>query len=164
MKKSKTKRPSPPETLSAAIFMALKDLEWVEKSKLFTVQMGNWFSAANHKSNKCKDKCEVCFAGSVMAKTLKSDPKKSKDMASFGKEWKRVFNALDFVREYQVSEALNIFDDGDDALNFVGEFLMEKYRYENPLAWEDGDEYQDNPDSFKKHMLWMATEMEKLGY
>lgn len=86
--------PPPPDKPSELILLALKDLESVEKSKKYVVHMGHW-----HLPDE--GKCYVCFAGAVMAGTLKLSDKVNYDLHFLpGKYngWKTALRALDFLR------------------------------------------------------------------
>lgn len=54
-----------PTKLHELIYIALHDLEMVEKDPKYSVDMGQW-----HFYSDQKDVCYVCLAGSVMANTL----------------------------------------------------------------------------------------------
>jgi hypothetical protein len=67
--KPKRKVATLPRKMSALIRLGLRDLAKVERSKRFTVHMGTWLELPSEGA-----KCMVCFAGSVMAKSLGSVP------------------------------------------------------------------------------------------
>jgi len=65
-KKRETKLPLLP---SALIRVALNDIQEVQRlKKIYKINMGEWH---NGRSNEL---CELCFAGAVMARTLKASP------------------------------------------------------------------------------------------
>ena len=92
----------PPKTLWQAIELALHDEALVHRDERYEVDMG--VLHAQHGS-----KCVVCFAGSVMAKTLGADHRDRYGWDSFGEGWKRVFLALDYVRRGLIADALDVF-------------------------------------------------------
>ena len=100
-KKRKFKLPSKPSDL---IDLAVDDLERVEKDKRFVVDMGTYNS---HEAGKC----HVCFAGSVMAKSLELVSEKDVDDVLHGKVGDAVVYrkilALDYFRRGQVVTALD---------------------------------------------------------
>lgn len=53
-----------PNKLSKLLTVAMIDLELVEQDSRYKIDMGEWHTPSG-------SKCEVCFAGSVMAQTLK---------------------------------------------------------------------------------------------
>lgn len=60
-----------PRRFSTLILHALKDLRKAERSPKYKVDMTNWHMPNSH--------CSVCFAGAVMAFSLKLDPKTEVD-------------------------------------------------------------------------------------
>ncbi len=67
--KKKAKRPELPRKMSALLRLAVKDAQAVEKSKKYVLAMGTWHEPY-------RNKCHVCLAGSVMAKSLGCSPDK----------------------------------------------------------------------------------------
>lgn len=61
-----------PNKPSELLKLALSDMELVEQDPRYKIDMGFWHMPI-------KNKCVVCLAGSVMAKTLKIPPKKEKE-------------------------------------------------------------------------------------
>ncbi len=90
--KKKTRIPRKP---SALIRLALKDLKAVEKDKRYIVDMGEW-----HYFQPEMKKCEVCLAGSVLAKT------KTLPLASTRRDVPRWALALNAFREGDISHGL----------------------------------------------------------
>lgn len=88
---------------SALIRVAVKDLSEVEKMpKTYKVDMGTFHSPNSH--------CRVCFAGSVMARTLNSDPEDFKDPNDFGPVSSGRLEALDQFRMGHVGGALETME------------------------------------------------------
>lgn len=94
MKRSK-KLPTKPSNL---ILLALSDLAWIEKSKRYTVDMLKWHEVYNHK-------CSVCFAGSVMARTLEANRKEDLSPSSFPLKTRMSLNALNSFRTFELDYA-----------------------------------------------------------
>jgi len=100
-------------------------------------------------------KCEVCFAGAVMARATGFDPYNHIGFSQFTTKNKRVFSALDAARSYSFRHMLDGF-----------------FRYRRPsVKWkpaasaledhfEDYNtnvEYEDCPSTFKRNMETIAA-------
>lgn len=81
-----------PNKMSALIRIALADLRKIERSKRYGVDMNSW-----HTPLYGKGRCLVCFAGSVMAKTLSTSPYADTHPAHFGPDEGKL-RALDALR------------------------------------------------------------------
>lgn len=144
-----------PKKLSAAILLALADLEAVEKDPRYIVKMYDWHVPSEMSTSL---KCEVCFAGSVMAKSLNSAIGNAVYPADFGKAWCKVFKALNYVRCGDIQPALDRFY--SDASPNIGalaypDWFGFKYAFnENELN------YEENPVAFKDAMFDVATMLE----
>lgn len=130
-----------PRHPSTLIRIAVEDLKAVEKAKKrFTVNMGTWHEMED-------GKCAVCFAGAVMAKTLKlKDTSDGHPSSQRGNSPQ--LNALNYFREGHVQEALS----------------------ELGIARKDGDPtnrnvagYEYDKRKFKRTMLQLAAELEGVG-
>ena len=95
---TKTKAVKLPRKLAPLLRLALDDLRKVERSKRYEVNMGDWHSPNSY--------CSVCLAGSVIAKTLDSDPKREIGPWNFGIKTQCALVALDHLRKGLVSSAL----------------------------------------------------------
>lgn len=140
----------PPKKLSKLIMLALNDLIKVENSKVYRVDMDNW-----HTGRYIGEKCNVCFAGSVMAKTCKTPINKMANLTDFGSQWCNCFLALNNIRNGDLTEALNNFYglsfDNSRFWGFKTDFQIENLRYEN------------DPTEFKNAMCDVAAMLESLG-
>lgn len=90
--------------MSALIKVALADLAKVERSKKFVVNMSTWMAQGH------RGPCEVCFAGSVMAKSLGAVMEVGHCGAmcypeDFSDRNAQAFYALNCLRNGQVSSA-----------------------------------------------------------
>jgi len=143
----------PPKKLSALIWLALGDLVKVEKDKRYQVNMTSW-----HKPEF--GRCNVCFAGSVMAKTLKTAHKFDADLNSvdFSYEWKLAFQALDAVRQGEIYDALDCHCHTDLSFKFLKSF----YGMENDF-WDEQISYYSDPKEFKEAMADIAVMLESHG-
>lgn len=133
------KQISLPDKPSALIRLALRDLEKVERSRRYKVDMDVYHVPNGH--------CRVCFAGSVMAYTLKV----AKD-----------FNSIDafFLPESKKMHALDAARRGDI------ECLFEYLGTPKPKKLPDYvrvSYYDQDPKLFKRDMRKMATLLAKHG-
>lgn len=88
-----------PNKPSALILLALKDLAKIERSKKYRVNMQHW-----HDPN---GKCKVCFAGSVMAKTLGVIPESYARPSQFDYTTANKLFALNSFRIGELSNGLS---------------------------------------------------------
>lgn len=130
-----------PNTLSALIEVALEDLDRAEASRLYEVNMNQWHTPGGHEAG---DKCEVCFAGGVIAFTLDGDIDRPLSPGSFDPATTRKLLALDNVRCGAVEAALENI--GVDLPEGVG-------RYASIPG------YRDNPVGFKESLHNLANEL-----
>lgn len=104
---------SVPTKLWAAAEMAKRDFMLVRRRKNYTIYMGGW-----HMSRFEGNKCAVCFAGSVMACTLKTPSDQSRWFNQFDDNstsegsvgrgpWGRVFRGLNQFRQGHINYAAN---------------------------------------------------------
>ncbi len=90
-----------PDLPSDLILVALADLEAVERSKRYNINVNEW-----HKPVRFSNTCAVCFAGSVIAKTLKTDPTTTVDPFSFDGDTADKLSALNSFRQGFIKEGL----------------------------------------------------------
>lgn len=149
MKMAKTKLPNKP---SALIMLALKDLINVEQNKKYEIDMRTW-----HEPEIIGDKttkCAVCFAGGVMAMTLKIASKVKMAPNDFDVDTENKLCAIDNLRTGDLQSA----------------FEQLKLSYNNeafkPYIPEKMDivEYHINPKIFKKEMKHMAMKLKAIGH
>lgn len=126
---SKIKKPS------KLIRIALGDLVKAERSKKYRVDMRKW-----HKPN---GQCAVCFAGSVMAFSLKAD--RLSHLCDTDFRSRLQLDALDDLRMGRVDEAL-------DGLNP----RKRTFEYNRLIV-----KYKSNPKLFKSQMRKLARDLEK---
>lgn len=74
--KTKKRTPQLPKKMSALLRVAVRDAQALEKSKKYKLAMGDWHVPADE---SVSGKCEVCLAGSVMARTLGCNPSENMD-------------------------------------------------------------------------------------
>lgn len=86
--------PPVPTTLSAALTMALDDVDEIRQNPKYVLAMGTWHSM----SWPDRTTCHVCMAGAVMATRLLRGADGTYDPEDFGDSWRRVFWAIDDMR------------------------------------------------------------------
>ena len=151
-----------PDKMSDLIFLALHDLELVEKSPKHHVNMDYWHTPFDEAEDLEPEEavgldaevCLVCFAGAVMSQTLGFDHEADVEPCHMRNvkedpEQKGKLLALDYLRSGSVWSAfirLNL-----DA--------PEKYH-----ELRDITPYKANPKEFKKQMLDLAYELKEDGF
>ena len=131
-----------PDKLSALIRVAVADLEKCERDENYIVDMDYWHIYRNNK-------CLVCLAGAVMAKSCNIPTTMDCSPFSFTiiRSEANKLSALDSVRIGDIQEALGLFDI---------EHNCDFYR--------DVTEYSRSPEKFKSELLTLADELEEYGY
>lgn len=130
-----------PNKLSELIRVALADLELVEGDPRYQVNMERW-----HRPDFKKNTCQVCLAGSVMAKTLEAPADEFKTYGDYTQGYKLV--ALDYVRCGNLHYGLRYMK----CTNFQG--LPEIV---------DVPEYGEDSEGFKKALLHIVKILESRG-
>ena len=137
-----------PKKLSQAIMLALNDLALVEQDSRYKVKMDEWHIKNNNK-------CEVCFAGSVMAKTCEVPLNELTCPSDFSADWNIVFRALNYVRLGEIHRALNMmYLDG----SFGNYYELSVDFFANNLS------YENDTEEFKNAMLDVAMMLKVNGY
>lgn len=137
-----------PAKLSDCIELALHDLGEVERlRRTYVVEMNNNWHGQDALGDNAK--CTVCFAGSVMARTLKANPNKEYIPESFSNYNQVRLLALDDARNGDVSTALQ--------------------RLKTPLPSgvsynPDVEPYENYPKQFKRDMRQVVQTLRTLGF
>lgn len=158
----KTKTPPAPKKLSEAIDLALEDLEIVEKSKDYEVDMNFWHGPTGIHDDP-DSVCRVCFAGAVMAVTHQV-PWSQKEYPDFSKQnsWPRVFFALDNIRDGRLTNALRDFNhhkSGCWSEGFADRAEMDPHPHNyGSLSVED---YSVDSEKFKSDMRKISKQLKK---
>ena len=148
-----------PEKPSELIMLALKDLKAAEESKKYEIRMEDWHNPNDLKFLEASEipeeeihKCEVCFAGSVMAFSLEGDINRHYEPKDFPGE-KRKLRALDVFRKGQVSYGMTIFYGDRDTTNYeeIQDYFLIPY-------------YHDDREGFHEAMAEMADHLKEKGY
>lgn len=130
---------------SALLRLALHDLEKIENDQDYTVNMINW-----HIYRLSLDRCEVCLAGAVMAKTLEGDRRSNYWNVNFYQE-SPALDALDYFRVGKIGNALDCLGQTEGV-----------YSRGIPLT-ATITRYQDNPKQFKKEIEELGSFLEDKG-
>ena len=133
-----------PNKPSELIRIAITDLKKAEKSSKYKIHMGSWHTPAYNK-------CEICFAGSVMAFSLKRNPQDWLLPEDFTFKTEQKLEALNAFRTGQVDFGLNLLNNRH--------YLKDDYEIFN----RDVIEYNKSPTKFKRQMLNLATDLENFG-
>ncbi len=128
-----------PEKPSELIRLALHDLKLTEKDPRYQVDMGSW-----HQRNSMSGKCEVCFAGAVLAKSIKLKPYVDYRVIDFDEVNGSKLAALDAFRKGLIEYALH-----------------ELGIYNHKFKDVEVPEYDENPSMFKKSIRKIATKLHK---
>jgi hypothetical protein len=157
--KTQVKLPNKPSEL---IRLAIADVTAVEKLKSkYVLDMSSWHEPAgfNHSSDDnypnvyntdSKNRCAVCYAGSVMACTLGADPTQNFEPSDFPKDTNKKLEAINALREGELGEAFRIL--GLKAPDIMVDEL------------DDMIDYEENSKAFKKQQLQLASQLEGLGF
>ena len=135
-----------PNLLSNLIEVAVTDLEKVEKSRRYSIEMSVW-----HEPDPDTGHCDVCLAGSVIAFTLKEDHTKRVVSSSFDDATKNKLNALDYARCGAIDQALYVLK-GEGALWAPA-----------TGGWPSVPSYSDGHDAFKAALREVATTLRERG-
>lgn len=138
-----------PTVPSALIRVALKDLEACEKDPKYSICMADW-----HSPDPESGMCYVCFAGSVIAKSLKSSPADMREPADFfsygdglpNKDLRGPLEALEAFRTGQIAHGLYR----------MGVVPSKPVKFEITVPFA----YEENPEAFKATMRELADYLE----
>lgn len=155
------KTPPAPTKLSAAIQLALEDLEVIEQSDDYKVDMREWHHPNGDELDPYS-KCCVCFAGSVMAVTHQMPWGKNICFVGAERDWDKVFRALDAIRQGRLRLVLKCL-----GLRFPLEWVEDFAARHGMVALGFSDinvvTYWENRRSFKRDMREIAKALEIEG-
>lgn len=130
---------------SELIMLALEDLEKVEKlPRIYKVDMDSVHEAVEDRYGRSR--CEVCFAGAVLAQTVQLDP--GTDWYDDGGEVSLRVWALDAFRS-------GFIELGLDYLNIN---LPHNVQAKTPMP-----DYVDGPAEFKSGLRWISKHLAERG-
>jgi hypothetical protein len=139
--------PKFPDKFSAAIRMALRDLEAAENTPGYVVDMGKWYENQSFTGNPV---CHVCLAGAVIARAGQCSivvvP------GHFDYDIEKKLQALDSIRSGNLAMALCVWH---HSLSYKAPARIPRHRH---VA-----EYFVSPAKFKQDLLVCADILEKFG-
>lgn len=146
-----------PNKLSALLRLAIKDLTKVEKqTKKYNINMSTWHETVTTEDGKSK--CNVCFAGAVLANSCKTNIKKSINIRNFdqklGIKTQAKMIALNELRIGQI----------DSAMGQLGNKTYQKYLNSNLPNSIRVIDYHNNKKRFKERMRKLAIRLAKAGF
>lgn len=148
-----------PAKPSDLIDLGLKDLAAIEANEAYRVDMNDWHEPhlelfTTEGDSKATDVCLVCFAGAIMANTMKFDAARSFSPTDAPNQGDRSrLMSLNAFRQGYVEDGLDHFDvdstvyDGPDGLPSYIEVVP----------------YADNSDLFKRDMTAMSMKLKAAG-
>ena len=118
---------------SELINTAMIDLEACERDPRYHIEMGMWHTGTSEFQSPINDKCGVCLAGAVMAKTLDVNHRFSHAPDSFDIETEAALRALDFFRVGNVECAFEVMEipmpDGFDKFWFITDYVQDRFQF-----------------------------------
>ena len=130
-----------PDKLSDCIKVALNDEQIVFDSPLYQINMEDNYHKYNFKKNNTY--CEVCFAGAVMASTLKQPATLDLFPGYFNDHNFYRLIALDYVRTGRIEDALDAIEQENDEIEVNCHVHVTNY--------------EDNRDEWRRDMLSIAN-------
>lgn len=145
-----------PNKLSDLLELAVRDLTAVEKLKSYKVNMADWHVVPNESFS---GKCEVCFAGAVLARTCKLN-KLTDDGYQFvfsrGKALEGKMVALDLLRLGDIHQAIREAHGLGAMYDAIGKGISETVSV---------TQYSTrNKDRFKSQMRKLAKDLRAAGF
>ena len=131
-----------PHKLSALTRLAINDLQLVMADPDYKVNMNTWHEPR-------EGKCAVCFAGSVMAKSLGVSQKDNISPSQFGENNNRALCALDLIRIGRIKASLELVD----------QELPRRFPVEVNVT-----PFAENPEEFIADMKYLADLLEQRGF
>ncbi len=151
---------------SGKIRLAINDLEMVEHSARYAIDMETWHAPDN--TNRL---CHVCFAGAVMANRHAIQPHQTyvgpfvadgPNEYSCSDRWDELFGALDEFRTGYVEAFLSM--DGTVPKDKVLAFAMTQSPVDPFGCFPGHVHYEDDPEGFKAWARDIAAKLDALGW
>lgn len=150
-----------PNKLSALLRLALEDLNMVEQSPKYDVDMGEWHRPVVRQYGDNVPPlhtCIVCLAGAVMTRALNEE--EQYDPQEFDDDTVSKFDALDFLRHGHIEAAyLMLFP----ATDMVEEASTIRMLHERGLRSRIITRYAHGPEQFRSQLHKLADDLEKAG-
>jgi hypothetical protein len=117
-----------PNTLHELLYIALCDLEKVEKDPRYRIEMEVW-----HNFNGLNNTCKVCLAGAVLAKTC-DIPLESNSWELFDLPWRHL-RAIDWLRKGYINTAYLILYDDNYKEEVIRDVKIIEYIFNRKIWW-----------------------------
>lgn len=161
----------PPTKLSEAIIMALDDMRAARESGAL-IRMHDWVRWSTP-TQFSESRCEVCMAGAIMHQRFNNEATNQplKDCVGLNTspefvecdnklKWRKVFYALNVVRDYKFTEAMSYMDLNVDTLSRLA--LMREIYAE--VDFEDMMPYESDPRGWEANLRKIAAVLAKEGF
>ena len=144
-----------PDSPAELVRLALSDLAKIEADPYYIVRpmMDIWHFTQYHGGY---EKCEVCFAGAVMAKTLGADIMEDLAPGAFNAQDGVKLMALDAFREGHLMQGIGWLMDAD--ANLIAGMM----NLENVPEIQKVCPYREDPEAFKADMEKVAVTLESI--
>ena len=146
---------------SEMIMQAIEDTKACELDDKYRINMRTWHGGID--KNHSESVCEVCFAGSVMAKSGRVKITKEVEPYDFNVTAKKKFKALNDLRLGDISVAFSIL-----RITWPEESIIDEYGsncYESLVSsYVDVAGYHENRDKFFEDMFDLACYLQFMGY
>lgn len=141
-----------PNKVSKLVKLAIADLEWVERSKRYSIKMCSWFPSKKRPIQE--GNCSMCLAGAVMLRSLDARKLKKQCPSEFPRSINGKLLALDHLRCGSIDQFL-------ESVGLWGNLTIHRVRILKAIHIP---EYRENPILFKENMLRIASSLESWGY
>jgi hypothetical protein len=117
------------ETLHEVLRLALEDFEAVSRDARYEINLNSWHAPAAHRLKSAQDNhCEVCLAGSVIARSLGAPIEYWLNPDDYTEDIEQRLMALDNLRSGNVLGAVNRLHGASPATAHVAAALTGKYK------------------------------------
>ena len=143
-----------PEKPSELIRLALHDLELCEQDNRYIIDMDTWHTPyEGYNNDLLRNKCLVCLAGSVIAKSLNADACIDLVPCDYNHKTEMKLFALEYFRRGDIYDGIELLLPGS----------FEHMEFDNLSGYRDVIPYEENPTKFKQQMHELADDLELIG-
>ena len=159
----RTKARALPDLPSELLIVAMEDLEAVERSERYRIDMGDWHSPSSESDDEY---CSVCHAGAVMANSLQAGINRYCVPSDEVERTKNKLRAINEIREgniFNFFRYLNILVPGSFIEDGCGSVI--KLHHDNEIEMKDGslEDYSidglsnsKDPELFQYYKDWIV--------
>lgn len=144
-----------PRKPSKLLRIALADLVKVERSKKYVIDMGTYHTPISEWDMEIGRHCAVCLAGSIMARTLGSDPKDRIIPSDFGETTARKLYAVSDLQFGNIHGGLIHLNYATSTINRIIDQVGEERNMPGYLA---------DPVAYKNAVRNLANDFEAAGF